>query len=243
MKTLAGNTLLLIDNDQPFVDQLKKTLNDKGASAFGVCMLEDAKTILLNRDVEFVICSYYLSDGLIHQLIDWCRGNLEDLPIFVSLGIPSPSDIDIQHRHLVADAWEKMASIEDLIDIISKHAFNEQKFKTDIVGLVEPRGVRIELISEREKIWARPQETVENGIFVTTDKPYQTNSCAILRLSVWEGDNYLNFCVLGFFREIQTTGQKFQVFEGYQKTWDKVLRLLEERQLRTTKFLKKVSGY
>lgn len=243
MKSLVGNSILLVDNDQPFVEKLKKSLNDKGASTFGVCFIEDAKTILLNRDIEFVICSYYLADGLIHQLIDWCKETLDDLPLFVSLGIPSHTDIDIQHRHLIADAWEKIDSIDKLVEIISKHAFNEGQFKEVILGLVENRGIKIELISDRQKIMAMPQELVKDGLFVTTEIPYPVNTCAILRLSVYEGDQYINFSVLGFFREIQSTGQKFCVFGGYLKTWDKVLNLIEKRQLRTTKFLKKASGY
>ena len=241
MKTLSGNTILVIDNDQPFVERLKRNLLDRGATSFGVCFIEDAKTILLNRDVEFIICSYYVADGLIHQLIDWCRQNLDLMPIFVSFGLPSPTDIEIQHRHLISAAWEKTSSYEELIDTISLHAFNQADFKRGIEGLIEPKGVILEVITCGVKKVVRASEIVDDGIFIS-DK-MEPNSFAILRFSIFEADEIVNFNVLGSFLDYHTTGQKFCVFAAYQRTWEMLVNVLEERQLKTTKFLKKVSGY
>ena len=112
---LDGNSFLIIDGDALYVQDLITSLKDVGGICQGAVFLEDAKVVLSTSDVDLVICSYYLPDGIIHQLIDWCKSNLEYLPTFTTIGYPVNGEKDFLHRQLVADDFYKKQPHHEII--------------------------------------------------------------------------------------------------------------------------------
>jgi hypothetical protein len=239
---LDGNTFLIVDGDSKFVHELMKSIQDVGGVCNGSVFIEDAKTVLKASSVDVIICSYYLPDGIIHQLIDWCKDNLDSMPVFTTIGYPIHGENEFLHRQLVADVYFKKQSHDEILKSLSMLVFDFEQFRQSLLEIANPRGISIELFSNKEKYWIKAIEITSDSIFIGADKVFEYGSFGLLMITVFDQGELENFQVLGFFDGQFPGGQHFKVHSDYAHIWKRLLQKLEDKQLSIDKFMHKVSG-
>jgi hypothetical protein len=239
---LDGNSFLVIDGDSTYVQDLMTSIQNIGGNCSGALFLEDAKTFLKTSDVDVVICSYYLPDGIIHQLIDWCKINLDSLPTFTTIEYPLQGEKDFLHRQLVAEVFFKKQSHDEILKLISMLIFDFKEFKNSILDIAEPRGISLELFSNKNKHWVKAIEITSDSLFISADESFDFGSFGLLMVTVFDQGDYENFHVVGFFEGHFPGGQYFKVHNDYGQIWSRLLVKLEDKQLSIDKFLQKASG-
>jgi len=241
MSRLDGNSILIIDGDKHLSQTLHDNLAARGAIVFSVDSIEGALNTIEEFEVDVVISSYYLPDGLIHHVIDWCRYNLDQLPIFVALGTSVPGDDELMKRHLISGVFSKAIDMDKLVKSLQGYLFDFEKFYESLVSMIEPRGVALELVIQDEKMQVFPIEMTEEGIFVAVDRRFEFGTFGLLRVSVFDDDLLENYTMVGSMDGVINGGQHFRINESYESTWNKLLNKLNQRQLSITNFLCKVA--
>lgn len=241
MSRLVGNTVLIVDADKDLGKKIQDILESRGAIVFMVDSVDFAISTLEEFEFDIIISSYYLPDGLIHHMIDWCRHNLDQLPIFVALGTSVPADDELLKRHLISGIFSKTTDPEKIVDSLNKFLFDFDQFYQRLLEMIEPRGVQLELMVEDKRWCVQPIEMTGNGIFVSVDKKFEMGTFGLLRVSVFEEDYLQNFTMVGSLDGIINGGQHFKINESYENTWNKLLNKLQEKQMSITRFLSKVA--
>jgi hypothetical protein len=239
---LDGNTFLVIDGDVNYVQNLRFSIQNAGGNSSGAIFLDDAKNILKTSGIDIVICSYYLPDGIIHQLIDWCKTELDSLPTFTTIGYPLEGEKDFLHRQLVADVYFKKQSHSEIIKSLSMLIFDFEHFKKSLLEISEPRGIVLELFSNRSKHRIKALEITPDSLFISAEESFEFGDFGVLMVSVFDQGEFENFQVIGFFEGHFPGGQHFKVHNDYMPVWSRLLTKLEEKQLSIDKFLQKAAG-
>ncbi len=241
MNRLDGNTILIVESDREILAKLQGELELRGAIVFCTESVDAAISTMEEFDFDVIICSYYLPDGLIHHLVDWCRLYLDQLPIFIALGTSIPADDELLKRHLISGIFSKNLDVEKMIIGLNKFLFDFDKFYQSLLEMIEPRGVQLELMVEEEIMSVQPIEMTGTGVFVSIDKKFQMGTFALLRVSVFDDDYLENFTMVGSLDGVINGGQHFKINESYENTWNKLLNKLQEKQMSITRFLAKVA--
>lgn len=241
MTRFDGSNVLVIDEDRLFAAQLIQVLTGRGATCFSCSTFKEAKEFFQKYSFDVVISNYYVTDGLIHQLIDWCKGQLDFLPLFISLNEPTHADRRFMIHQCIAENLVKKTP-HHLIDQITPMLFSFEDFKNDIIDYFEENGILIELVVKNTIYHVKPIELdLECMTFDVADR-FQEPLTAILKVRVKESQNKIdNFVALGMC-ETTSNGTSFKVHRSYEPTWAKLLINLGSRQLRIKAFLKKAAG-
>ncbi|HXH73820.1 MAG TPA: hypothetical protein VNJ08_02575 [Bacteriovoracaceae bacterium] len=242
MKRLDGNSVLIIEGDSVYNHKLKEVFSLSGAQTFSAFNLEEAIKSLEIYDFDIVICSYYLSDGLIHNVIDWSKQHLQSLPVFVAIGSSMPGDEELLHRHLISYVFNKGHNPVSLVSAVQGFLFDFNRFFESLLFMVEPKGICLELVVKQSIFEVNAIELTNDGIFVSMESPFDLGTFALLRISIYEGSQVENYTLVGSLGGNIPGGQHFNVNESYSHTWNNVLAIIDKKQLTITKFMKKVSG-
>src|SRR5665647_284910 len=222
-KCLNGNTILIIDMDQHFAEKLSQALEGKGAYCFITSNMKDARKIFNDFDLDLVVCSYYLPDGLIHHLIDWCRDNLSNIPVFVALGQALPADDGLRRRSLISDVLQRSDNFDLAIKCISDLLFDYDKFRLAISEMVDPRGIEFELMINKESFEVKATEIFSDSLSISFNREICDGSHAILRVSLFESGKLENFIFMGSMENAPASGHIFKINDIYNKIWQKFM--------------------
>jgi len=242
MSRFDGNTILIADGDRVYGTQLADVLAQNGAKCFYTEDLEGAKNLFLKYDFDLVISNYYLSDGVIHQLIDWCSDNLRTIPIFTCLGYPLPADSELSQKFSIADIFSKSDS-RRILSGLSKLLFDFNAFHESLFEMITPDEILIEIKVGTNSFIFRPLELTSNSMYVQMDSHFSRGTFGILKFSFGNGENNQNFIIPGFFETGEIEGQIFKINKTYVPNWGKFLKFLDNRQVDITHFICKAAGY
>ncbi|MGE3609090.1 MAG: hypothetical protein AB7I27_05840 [Bacteriovoracaceae bacterium] len=242
MTRFSGNNVLIIDEDQSFTEKLAELLGKEGANCLVGTSLKSAKENLEKYSFDLVISNHYLSDGIIHQLIDWCKGQLDFMPLFVVLNEPSKCDRRFLVHNCITESLTKKDP-KELLEQLAPLLFNVEDFKKDLHDYFEGNGVLIELLIQNKKYFVHPVEINFESIILDFDQEMDGHETAVLKVRVKESANRIsNFIVLGTCQKVDD-GLLFKVQRSYESTWAQLLFNLDERQCYISKFLKKAAGF
>jgi CheY-like chemotaxis protein len=242
MKCLNGNSILIIDSDTKYSEMLTKYLVSLGAQCSHVATIAEAKNLFKNYDFDLILCGYYLSDGIIHQLIDWCKTNLDFLPVFVVLANIQPMDKNLMSHYTISAYLRKKEDPKELLNDLSSLLFDFQKFYQGVWEMVEPRGIKFEVIINNKSAVICGQEILPRGIIINTEGPLEVNGQGLLRITVFDSATIKTSVFSGFISEAFEDGFMFRVYPGYQNSWDKFLEQMLKKQFNINSFMKKASG-
>lgn len=183
---LTGNNILIIESGREYNQKLQQALSETGAQTSVAESIMEAKGLLKARDFDVVICSYFLKDGSIHNVIDWSKGNLENLPVFITIGSELTGDLNSMQRTLISKAYKKN-EIGAMIKDIRKLLFNFESFLKGLVEAVEQRGISLEVIVDGEKYSALPVEIDGEGMLIEVQGEVNANTFGYLRIVMYEG--------------------------------------------------------
>ena len=238
---LDGNSILIADPDTAYGIQLSDALTFYGAKCVVAEHLSAAKVHLKNHDFDMIISNYYLSDGIIHQLIDWCSFNLEILPVFTCIGYPFPGEIELSRKHSISQVFSKNDS-RKILASVSNLLFDFNEFKGNLLESVVPAEILIELHVEGECHLIRPIEITTESVFIQLDNISPKGTFGILKFSLISNGQTQNFLIPGNLAGKFPGGQLFKINQKYHGSWDKFLKFLNLKQMRITHFLNKASG-
>lgn len=242
MIRLNGNTILIADSDRAYGAQLKEVLKKHGAQCFVSEDISDSISQMQKYDFDLVISNYYLSDGIIFNLIDWGSENLSTLPIFTCTGYPLPGEIELSHKHAIANIFSK-SDQGGILQGVSNLLFDFQEFHENLLEMMAPSEIMIEVQVGNDRFIVQPLELTQECIFFQIDHPVARGSFGVLKFSLeYENQNH-NFVIPGCFEGASSGGgQIFRINKAYQSNWAKFLKFLSLRQVNITAFLKKASG-
>lgn len=241
MIRLDGHSILIADPDSAYGIQLSDVLTFHGARCYTAEHIAAAKVLLSKYDFDMVISNYYLTDGIIHQLIDWSSQNVSVLPIFTCIGYPFPGDHAISKTHSIAEVFSKndprkiLSSISELLVSPTDLAttFTEAQINTEILLELHVSG-KTQLI--------RPIEITEESVFLQVDSPSSKGTFGILKFSLISNGQTQNYLIPGLLEAHFPGGQLFVVNRKYLRNWNKFLKFIKLKQLRITNFLNKAAG-
>lgn len=236
-----GNSILIADPDTSYGLQLSDALTFHGARCSVAEHLSAAKIILKRQDFDMVISNYYLADGIIHQLIDWCTAHLPTVPVFTCIGYPFPTDSEISRKHSIADTFSKNDS-RRILNSVSNLLFNSNDLKESLHELAIPTEILIELHISGKTHMVRPIEITEESVFLQLDSVAEKGSFGILKFSLINEGQTQNFLIPGHMDSQFPGGQLFKVNPKYLNNWNRFLTSLNLKQMKITHFLNKVSG-
>lgn len=242
MNRFDGNTILIADGDRVYGTQLAEVLGKNGAKCFYTENLGGAKKLFLKYDFDLVISNYYLSDGVIHQLIDWCSGNLRTLPIFTCLGYPLPADSELSQKFSIADIFSKSDS-RRMLSGLSALLFDFNAFHESLLEIITPTEILIEIMVGTNSFMVTPLELTSNSMYVQMDSQFTCGTFGILKFSLGNGKNSQSFIIPGSFETGVIEGQIFKINKTYVPNWEKFLKFLDDRQVDITYFMCKAAGY
>jgi len=241
MARLAGNTILVVENDERLRFKLQEIIESRGGDVITVNSLKGAIRVLAECNFDLIISTYYLPDGLIQQIIEWCRQRLDPLPLFVALGTGLPSDGYLLKRQLISEVFSKLSQPEKIIDGIENLVFDFEGFRARKNSKNFNNDVGIELIIQDQKNDVEITDIMDKGIYVKVTKRYSFGTFAILRITFLDSENFDHVTMIGSMDEIVSGGQLFRINENYGKTWLKLLQKLNERQLGVSNFYAKTA--
>ena len=236
-----GNSILIADPDTAYGMQLSDALTLHGARCSVAEHLSAAKALLLKYDFDMVISNYYLSDGIIHQLIDWSTSNLSSVPIFTCVNYPFPADANISKNHSIAQVFTKGDS-RKILSTLSDLLFDFSSYKESLHEISRPVEILIELHVSGKCHIIRPQEITHDSVFLQLDSASPKGDFGILKFSLLLEGKSQNFLIPGQLMGAYPGGQLFKINQKYLKNWEKFLNYLNLKQLRITNFLNKASG-
>lgn len=242
MNRFDGNTILIAEGDKIFGTQLAEVLSYHGATCFYAEDLENAKKLFAKYDFDLVISNYYLSDGVIHQMIDWCSDNLRTLPIFTCVGYPLVGDCELSQRHSIADIFTKNDS-RRILTGLSKLLFDFNQFHESLLEMITPTEVLIEIQVGLSSFLVRPIELNNDSMYVQMDCQFGRGTFGVLKFSLGQGENSQNFIIPGFFESQSFEGQLFRINKKYVSNWMKFLTFLDDKQMDITHFMNKAAGF
>lgn len=239
---LDGNSVLIADADYAFSDHLKESLTSLGANCFQANDLEMAKSLLLKHDFDVIISNYYLSDGIIHELIDWCSKNLENLPIFTCVNYPLPTDYNLSQKHSIADIFSKHDP-ERIARGLSRLLFDFNELHMNLLELITPKEVVIEILVHQQTYLIKPIEIGEASLLFDSPSQFDRGSFGVLKFSLLSDDQTQNFIIPGFVEYSDSSGILMKIDPAYVPNWNKFRSYLDHKQVKISQFLKKASGY
>ncbi len=241
MGRLAGNTILVVENDESLRFKLQEVIESRGGEVITVNSLKGALRVLAECNFDLIISTYYLPDGLIQQIIDWCRQRLDPLPLFVALGTGLPSDGYLLKRQLISEVFSKLSQPDKIIDGIENLVFDFDSFKMKRDSANVKNNLNVELIIQDQKSDVDITDILDKGIYIKVSKRYSFGTFAILRITFLDSENFDHVTMVGSMDEIVSGGQLFRINEHYGKTWLKLLQKLNERQLGMSNFYAKTA--
>ncbi len=236
-----GNSILIADPDTAYGLQLSDALSFYGAKCVVAEHLAAAKVHLKNHDFDMIISNYYLADGIIHQLIDWCTFNLESLPIFTCIGYPFPAEVDLSRKQAISGIFSKNES-HKILNSVSNLLFDFNEFKENLLETLVPAEILIELHVKGQCHLIRPIEITSESIFLQVDNTSPKDTFGILKFSLISEGQTQNFLIPGKLTGTFPGGQLFKINQKYHGNWDKFLKFMNFKQMRITHFLNKASG-
>lgn len=242
MNRFDGNTILIAEGDKVFGTQLAEALSFNGATCFYAEDLESAKKLFNKYDFDLVISNYYLSDGVIHQMIDWCSENLLTMPIFTCVGYPLAGDCGLSQKHSISDVFSKNDS-RRIMTGLSKLLFDFNQFHESLLEMITPTEVLIEIQIGLSSFLVRPIELNNDSMFVQMDCQFTRGSFGVLKFSLGHGEKCQNFIIPGFFENQFSEGQVFKINKKYISSWMKFLAFLDDKQMNITHFMNKAAGH
>jgi len=242
MKRLNGNSLLIIDADQNYSEKVSTYLISLGAQCTYVTSQAEAKLLFKSFDFDLVLCSYYLPDGIIHQLVDWCKCKLETMPVFVVLADIQPMDKSLMSQYTISGHFRKRENPADLLNDLENLLFDFDKFYQGIREMVEPRGIKFEMLVNNKNMEIEGIEIYEKSLLISTQAELDINSQVIVRITVFDGPVMETFLCSGFIGQSSDEGFIFNVYPNYLEAWARFLSKLDKRQFKINAFMKKVSG-
>lgn len=242
MRRLDGNSILIIEDDRNYSEELRGTFAMTGAQVSIAGSVADAVKALESNDFDVILSGHYLPDGQIHHVIDWSKEHLKFLPIFVAIGSDLPADEKLRHRHLISCIFSRTDKMEKLVNGIRDLLFDFKKFYESLHSMIEPRGINMELIVGAESVVVSPIEMTGDGIFFSIANHFEIGTCAILRVYFFEEINVEKFTLIGSLGGNANDGQYFKIDESYIETWNNLLGRLAERQAHITGVLNKATG-
>jgi hypothetical protein len=241
MNRFDGNTILIAEGDRVFGTQLAEVLSFKGATCFYAEDLENAQKLFGKYDFDLVISNYYLSDGVIHQMIDWCSENLQTLPIFTCIGYPLAGDCELSQKHSIADVFSKNDP-RRILSGLSKLLFDFNQFHESLLEMISPTEVLIEIQVGISSFIVRPIELNNDSMYVHVDRQFARGTFGVLKFSLGQDENSQNFIIPGFFEGKFSEGQVFRINRKYISNWLKFLAFLDDKQMKITCFMNKAAG-
>ena len=241
MNRFDGNTFLIIDIDRAYGTQLAEVLSSQGAKSFYACSIAEAKELLLQFDFDIVLCNYYLTDGIIFQLIDWSEQNIKTLPIFTAMGNPLPGELDLLRKQSIADVFSK-GDRARMFTGVSNLLFDFNDFQGSLKEMISPTEVMIELKVEAERMFVRPIEIADDCVYLLLKNQFQPGMFGIMNFSLREKRELQHFVIPGFFARKFGGGQQFRINRTYQGHWKVFLDIMQEKQMNISNFMKKASG-
>lgn len=242
MNRYDGNTILVVDIDRVYGTQLAEVLSSLGAKAFFGSSIAEAKELLLQFDFDIVICNYYLTDGIIFQLIDWSEKNIKTLPIFTAMGNPLPGELDLLRKQSIADVFSK-GDRARMFTGISNLLFDFKEFQGSLQEMISPTEVMIELKVKEERMFVRPIEIADDCIYLLLKQQFQPGMFGIMNFSLREHREVQHFVIPGFFAGQFGGGQQFRINRTYQGHWKIFLDHMQDKQMNISNFLKKAAGH
>lgn len=236
-----GHSILIADPDSAYGLQLSDALSFHGARCFTAEHIAAAKMLLTRYDFDMVISNYYLADGIIHQLIDWCGRNVAIMPIFSCVGYPFPADHAISRTHSIAEVFSKNDSrkiLSSISDLLSSPAEVTAAYTENFA----PHEILLELHVGGKTHLIRPVEITEESLFLQLDIPCPKGSFGVLKFSLISNGQTQNYLIPGMLETPFPGGQIFVINRKYLRNWGKFLKFINLKQLRITNFLNKAAG-
>lgn len=241
MNRFDGNTILIAESDRDFGAQLAQALSFNGATCFYAEDLKHAQELFGKYDFDLVISNYYLSDGVIHQMIDWCSDNLQTLPIFTCIGYPLAGDCELSQKHSIADVFSKNDS-RRIMSGLTKLLFDFNQFHESLLEMISPTEVLIDIQVGISSFIVRPIELNNDSMYVQLDCQFTRGTFGVLKFSLGQGENSQTFTIPGFFEGQFSEGQVFKINKKYISNWLKFLAFLHDKQMKITYFMNKAAG-
>jgi hypothetical protein len=188
-----------------------------------------------------VVANYYLSDGIIHELIDWCEHFLKELPLFTCIGHPLPSDVVFFQKHSIVDVFDKK-NPQKVARGLSELLFNFNEFHESLLELVTPKEISILLLVGGHKLNLWTHEIYDNGLYFQTERSFMGGTFGILKFSLVGDDKIQNFVIPGHVEGQSIDGTLFRINHKYAPKWKQFLTFLNEKQIKVNRFLKRASG-
>lgn len=237
-----GNHILIVDPDEVFRDRLTDSLVSHGAKCASAKDISDAHRHLKNNDFDLIISNFYLSDGVIHQLIDWCSKELMYVPIFTCISYPYPTDAELSHKNSIAAVFSK-SDHDKILRSLSRLLFDFSVFHENLLEMISPDEIRIELNIQNSTYYIRPSEVASDRLFFEIDDNFPKGTFGILKFSLNWGRRTQSFVLPVFYEGESGSEKEFIINHMYLNNWSQFLGYLTERQLNITHFLNKAAGF
>jgi CheY-like chemotaxis protein len=238
---ISGNIILLADSDKAYAQDTTSALTELGCVCHYAQDLLQAKSLLKTQDFDLVICNYYLSDGVIHQLIEWSVENLKVLPIFTCVGYALPGDIEISQRYAISDTFTKSDPTR-MFSGIARLLFDFNQFYNSLLEMIAPTEIILEIQVGGEIHFVKPIEVSMQKVFFQSENPFDHGAFGFLRFYIKLGEDFHNFNIPGFITQEGLEEFNFQIHPSYLVNWDRFLGYLEVKQIDITDFLARATG-
>ncbi len=236
-----GNSILVVGTDEAYALQMREVLEERGAIVRYCITLVQAKKNLSKSDFDMIICSKSLNDGSARDLINWCKDNLSNIPIFSALGEYTQLEKK-QLQNIGVKNFFSRNNASNLLDDISRALFNFDEFKKNLLESHYEKGISYELKVGGKKIIVKAQNIMDRGVFLSFEAPLSVGFPATLFLNFADVLNLQSISLRGDLQGEFAGGQYFQVSKEDMKQWENLLSHLCKKQDDVTEFLKKASG-
>jgi CheY-like chemotaxis protein len=237
-----GNTILIADSDDSYVSRLSAVLSEHGATCFTAADIEESKKCFRQHDFDLVIANYYLSDGIIHQLIDWCSSNLKMQPIFTCTSYPLSNDVSLCHKQSIACTFSK-TDTGSLLTALPHLLFDLNEYHERLLEIVSPEEIKLSICIGEKDYLVSAIEVTDESIHVDIQDMIKNGTFGILTFSLDVENEIHNFKIPGSFTNKCADGMIFTVNKNYVSSWEQFLKFLSMKQMNISDFLNKAAGY
>lgn len=242
MKTFLGYNILVLDHDVMFSRSLAGALKTMGAEAYSVQTHRDAKDLLVKHDYDFVLSSCLVSDGFLHELIDWCYKTLMFKPVFATLGKPVGEEAKTLANYKIGGYFPRTDQTV-IFKELHKLTFNKDEFKSNLNEMGSVRGLIYELSFGNLKVQAQPVELSNDRIVLNLEGQNFPSRLGLLNISASNTNDPSKFSFEGQIEKCNEDTHDFLIHKNSLPNWNDYLKNLEDRQSHINNFLKKVAGY
>ncbi|HXH29908.1 MAG TPA: hypothetical protein VNJ01_03780 [Bacteriovoracaceae bacterium] len=242
MLRLNGNTILIVDADKDFCQRLDEMMTKHGARCFIAAHVQAAKELMRKFDFDLVVCSYNLTDGFIHQLIDWCEEEVSILPLFTSIGYSLPNEVVLSQRQSIAEVF-MTKDVFNIVAAMPKLLFDYQEFKHSLHDTFFNHGLVLEVKVAAEILISKPIEINGKSLLIYNEMLFPVGTFGIIKLSFNDQRQNDSYILPGFFDEVVSEGQIFLIDQKYGSRWTLFLKRLHDKQCSINTFMKKASGF